>query len=180
MKNIGNILIGFLIGIMFTITVNAAVKEYVLKQSECKIVVDGVEVKGELPLLIMEPGFNYIPAAEFRSICDKIGIGFEFDVPTKEIRIATQKTQPLSAKGVDNVSEVVKTPDGLNVILYEGKYYVRWGELRDKSESLGLSFRIKDGIFYFLQNYGTVLCSLPLHTVYSTNDSATLDDYIYI
>jgi hypothetical protein len=145
--------IGILIGILIAaVPVGAAVQEYTLKQSECKIVVDGKEVKGELPLLIMDPGFNYIPAAEFRSICDKMGIGFEFDSPTKEIRIDTAQVKaeptpvpeiipnekgepeemevPINKYGLPDFSnytgtEPVLESDGTKrFFVYEGKEYI--------------------------------------------------------
>ena len=56
MKSARNVISGIIIGIMLTVTATAAVQEYTLKKSECKLMVDGVEVKGELPLLIMDPG----------------------------------------------------------------------------------------------------------------------------
>ncbi len=84
---------GIVIGILLTVTTNAAVNEYTLKQSECKLVVDGVEVKDEkLPVLLMEPGYNYLPAAAFRAVCESIGVGFAFDSASKEIRLTTNKT----------------------------------------------------------------------------------------
>lgn len=179
------IVFGIIIGIVLTVSANAAV-QYTLKQSECKIVVDGTEVKGELPLLIMEPGFNYIPAAEFRSICDKIGIGFEFDSATKEIRIDTGKVQTssvpmgtLEIKEGTVVSEVIThTPDGLKVMQYQGVNYIRWGELRKKCEFIGLQFDTKDSKFNFKTPDGTLLVSIPLYTIYSTQDSAMYDDYV--
>jgi hypothetical protein len=179
MKNIRNILIGIIIGFLLSTTVFAAVQEYTLKQSECKIVVDGVEVKGELPLLIMDPGFNYIPAAEFRSICDKIGVGFEFDVPTKEVRIITKNA--IEEKGADSVSEfITQTTDGYKVYKYQGNYYVRWGELKSKAKSLGLLFEIRNGQFIFMDNDKKPVFTIPLISIFSTNDCVTYEDYVNI
>jgi len=140
LKKYKQLLIGILIGILIAaVPVGAAVQEYILKQSECKIVVDGEIVKGELPLLIMDPGYNYLPAAEFRSICDKMGIGFEFDPPTKEIRIDTKKnrmqevqnglegdmlsevTVPINKYAHPDFSEV--PPDQRPEIETDGEYY---------------------------------------------------------
>jgi hypothetical protein len=137
------LVIGIIIGLILSIPVGAAVQEYTLKQSECKIVVNGEEVKGELPLLIMDPGFNYIPAAEFRSICDKMGIGFEFDVPTKEIRIDTKK-RTSSSKEADTVGEVIEqTPDGITVVTKkDGIKYVRLMDVGRRYEYKNIHFKI--------------------------------------
>jgi hypothetical protein len=133
--------------------VNAAV-EYTLKQSECKIIVDGVEVKGELPLLMMEPGFNYIPAAEIRSICDKIGVGFEFDALTKEVRIDTTKTQalatepspvptPIYAQEVADGKEVLSPQTLLQIFpidILGGEEYIRLRYIQKVSQPDGYDF----------------------------------------
>ncbi|HHU17380.1 MAG TPA: hypothetical protein GXZ70_04050 [Clostridiales bacterium] len=124
LKRNKKLILGIMIGVLISMVtpVGASINEYTLSKSDCKIVVDGVEVKGELPLLIMEPGFNYIPATEFRSICDKMGIGFEFDVPTKEIRINTKKDNlPIQTIGngmnegektvIDNKGEITLLPE---------------------------------------------------------------------
>jgi hypothetical protein len=187
-KKYRQLIIGFAICLLFVVVpVGAAVNEYTLKQSECKIVVDGKEVKGELPLLIMDPGFNYIAAAEFRSICDKIGIDFEFDPPTKEIRITTRQDvktmlsqSAVNEKESEGVSEVItQTPDGLEVFQYEGEKYIRWSKLRAKCESLGLKFDAKNNYFN-IKNDDTLLCSLPLYTIYSAYDSVKYSDYLSI
>ena len=39
--------------------------------------IDGETAKKELPVLNYQ-GYNYIPAATFREICDTIGVGFEW------------------------------------------------------------------------------------------------------
>jgi hypothetical protein len=96
MKNIRNIVIGIIIGIMLTVTVNAAVQEYALKQSEWNVVVDGQVVEdARYPVLLMDPGYNYLADGNFHEICEKAGIPFEVDVPTKEIRISTQEVKAI-------------------------------------------------------------------------------------
>lgn len=123
--------IGILIGIliMVAIPVGATVQEYILKQSDCKVVVDGIEFKDKkLPMLIMDPGYNYIAVATFREICEKIGIGFKFDSPTKEIRIDTNQiigiVEPTpSMVPIKQATEekeefdlITQTPDGITQI----------------------------------------------------------------
>lgn len=99
MKTIRNIAIGFIIGIMLTTTAFAAVQEYTLKQSEWVVVVDGQEVDDErYPVLLMEPGYNYLAAGNFREICTKAGLPFEADPETKEIRITTE--QPVAVQSI--------------------------------------------------------------------------------
>lgn len=93
MKNMRNIVIGIIIGIMLTVSANAAV-QYSLSQSEWTVVVDGQAVEDErYPVLLMDPGYNYLAAGNFREVCEKAGIPFEVDVPTKEIRISTQEAK---------------------------------------------------------------------------------------
>jgi hypothetical protein len=180
MKSARSAISGIIIGIMLTVTATAAVQEYTLKKSECKLMVDGVEVKGELPLLIMDPGYNYIPAAEFRSICDKIGIGFEFDVPTKEVRIETRQAQ-IETKGVDTVSEpITQTPDGIPTFQHDGEDYIKWSKIAVKCESFGFPFDTKNSKFNIKNTDGTIAVSIPLYTIYSTQDSARYDDYVSI
>ena len=58
--------IGILIGILitaFVFPVGAAIEQYTLKKSGVKIVVDGVQFSNEnLPVLLMDPGYNYLPS----------------------------------------------------------------------------------------------------------------------
>jgi hypothetical protein len=175
LKKYKQLLIGILIGILIAaVPVGAAVQEYILKQSECKIVVDGEVVKGELPLLIMDPGFNYIPAAEFRSICDKMGIGFEFDSPTKEIRIDTAQVKaeptpvpeiipnekgeteemevPLNKYGLPDFSNYdgqrpPKEDDGTNVYFtYDGVKYISIYTFPNHPKLLPPDYRFEIGV----------------------------------
>lgn len=122
------LILGILIGFSLTaIPVSAAVKEYNLKLSDCKIMVDGVEYKDKnLPILVMDPGYNYLPAAVFRNICNTIGIGFEFDNTTKQIQIDTKKLKNIPEieviKEVSVVEEVPLTKYGLpNFSKYKGE-----------------------------------------------------------
>ena len=76
--------------------IGAAVEQYILTPSAAKIVVDGAEVKdNKLPIMNYQ-GYNYIPAATFRSICDKIGVEFEWDNTTKEIQLSTKEVKAVS------------------------------------------------------------------------------------
>ena len=93
MKNIRNIVIGIIIGLILAVPINAAVQEYALKQSEWKVVVDGQVIQDErYPVLLMDPGYNYVAAGNFRDICAKAGIPFEVSAEAKEIRITTKQT----------------------------------------------------------------------------------------
>ena len=89
--------LGFLVGalIFSIIPVSAAVQEYVLQKSDCKLIINGKEYANkELPMLNYK-GYNYIPADSFRQICEQIGAKFEWVNETKEIRIdkAESKTE---------------------------------------------------------------------------------------
>lgn len=84
-------ILGFILAaVLFSaFPVAATIQQYILTPSTTKIVVDGIEVKdNKLPIMAYE-GYNYIPAATFKSICDKISIGFKWDEAVKEIRVAT-------------------------------------------------------------------------------------------
>lgn len=103
--------LGFILGaLLFSIIpASAAIQEYVLQKSDVRIMVDGEEhADKELPVLNYK-GYNYLPAAAFRGICDKIGVGFNWDNAKKEIQI-TAVTQ---AKEGDNVSDVPLNKYGL-------------------------------------------------------------------
>jgi len=98
MKNMRNIVIGIIIGIMLTVSANAAV-QYSLSQSEWTVVVDGQAVEDErYPVLLMDPGYNYLAAGLFREICDEAGLPFEANAESKEIHITT--SQPVAVKSV--------------------------------------------------------------------------------
>ena len=94
------IMFGVIIGILLTVSVNAAV-QYTLTESPWKIVVDDQVVQDEkLPMLLMEPGYNYAPVAVFREICGKIGLGFEANAEAKEVRITTKLEEKTVSKAV--------------------------------------------------------------------------------
>jgi len=146
-------ILGFLCAAMlFTaIPIGAAIQEYALKLSAAKIVVDGSEFKDEkLPVLYLDPGYNYIPAAVFRSICDKIGVGFEYDSATKEIQIDTKAatvnsdtlTTTETDTGGDTVSDkITQTPDGITeFVTFEGKQYIGFIAIRNKLKESGYDF----------------------------------------
>lgn len=97
LKKNKQLLIGFLLGaIVFSvIPTSATVQEYILQKSSHKIVVDGQEIiNKDLPMLYMNPGYNYIPVATFREICDKLDTKVEWIEKTNEIRIDTGKNTP--------------------------------------------------------------------------------------
>jgi hypothetical protein len=186
-------ILGFLCAAMlFTaIPIGAAIQEYALKLSAAKIVVDGSEFKDEkLPVLYLDPGYNYIPAAVFRSICDKIGVGFEYDSETKEMQIdtkaATVKSDTLTTTETDTggdivsdtVEKITQTPDGLPVFQYNEENYIGWLELRKKCESLGLHFKIENNAFNFKNPDDTLICSIDLFTTYDPFNSVKYDDYV--
>lgn len=83
------IIIGFLVTISIIIPVGASI-QYTLKESEWTVVVDGQAVVDErYPVLLMDPGYNYVAAGNFREICAKAGLPFEVNAETKEIHIST-------------------------------------------------------------------------------------------
>jgi len=178
--------LGFLLATLLfsAIPVGAAVQEYILTSTASKLVVDGVEVKNDTLPMMSYNGYNYIPASSFRDICDKIGVGFEWNDTTKAIEIdtsvATAETTIIST-GVDIMSDkITQTPDGIPVFQYNEENYIGWLELRKKCESLGLKFKIRDNAFEFLNADDSSICSLALATTYDPYDSAKYSDYINI
>jgi hypothetical protein len=171
----------FIIGALITgcIPAYAAVQEYILTSTASKITVDGAEVKNDQLPMMSYQGYNYIPAATFRDICDKIGVGFEWNNEAKEIQITTS-TGTTTTGAIDLSDKITQTPDGLPVFQYKGSNYIEWLELRKKCESLGLHFRIENNAFNFKNSDDTLICSIELFTIYSPFDYAKYDDYINI
>lgn len=100
------IMFGVIIGILLTVSVNAAV-QYTLTESPWKIVVDGQIIQDEkLPILLLEPGYNYAPVAVFREICGKIGLGFEANAEAKEVQITTKLEEKTVSKATPTVTPV--------------------------------------------------------------------------
>lgn len=88
--------------VMLIIPVAAKEIEYIFTASDCTLIVDGQEYSNpdiEIPLYNKD-GFNYAPLAVIRDLCMRLGIGFEFDSATKEIKIDTALP--------DNESEAIK------------------------------------------------------------------------
>lgn len=148
------LIIGFLLGAMLfsIVPVGATVQDYLLKKSEVKLIVDGKEFANkDLPVLIMEPGYNYIPAATFREICDTIGVGFEYVGDKKEIQIDTKKEELSSISENSQPSRqndiIQKTKDN-NIFLINGTEYI-----------------IMEGVYEYLRN---------------VNKGKKLNEYIYI
>lgn len=80
LKKHKQLIIGFLLGaLLFSVVpVGATIGEYILKKSTAKLMVDGKEFANkDLPVLNYK-GYNYIPAATFREICDTIGSRYSF------------------------------------------------------------------------------------------------------
>jgi hypothetical protein len=100
MKFMKGLTVGILIGILLTGSAFAAV-QYNLSESEWKVVVDGQPVQDErYPVLLLPPGYNYMAVGSLRSVCEKAGIPFEADVPTKEVRITTKEEKIVSTETV--------------------------------------------------------------------------------
>ena len=120
LKKYKQLITGIVIGALIfgAVPAGAAVKEYVLRPSTHKIIVDGVEFKDEkLPILFMEPGYNYIPVALFRKICEKIGASLEFDGAKGEIKISTGQA----------VKEEEEMSRQIEILHHNGKDYVELG-----------------------------------------------------
>ena len=138
LKKYKQFMIGFLVGaLLFTfIPVNAAVQEYILQKSSAKITVDGAEFTDDsLPVLYYK-GYNYIPAAVFRGICEKLGLGFDWVGETNEIQIQTkgdekrvEESRPIEGATIENIEK-----DDYNLIVVNGIEYVSLEEVYKKYE----------------------------------------------
>lgn len=127
------LIIGFILGVLFfgIVPVGATVQDYILKKSSAKLMVDEKEFSNkELPVLLYK-GYNYIPAATFREICDIIGVGFEYVGEKNEIQINTKEVISTQEGKVNSMEKVVK--DGFNLVVENGVEYVK---LRDVFEKL--------------------------------------------
>ena len=136
LKKYKQFMIGFLVGaLVFTfIPANAAVQEYILQKSLAKITVDGKEFANkDLPVLNYK-GYNYIPAAVFRGICEKLGLGFDWVGETNEIQIQTkgdekrvEESRPIEGATIENIEK-----DDYNLIVVNGIEYVSIEEMHEK------------------------------------------------
>ncbi len=132
-KKYKQLIIGFILGVLLfgIVPVGATVQDYILKKSSAKLTVDGKEFGNkELPVLLYK-GYNYIPAATFREICDIIGVGFEYVGEKNEIQINTKKIMSTQERKIDSVEKIVK--DEFKLVVENGVEYVK---LRDVFEKL--------------------------------------------
>ena len=145
--------LGFLTAALLfsALPIGAAVRQYTLKPATAKFTIDGVEIKDEkLPLLFLDPGYNYIPAAMFRQICDKIGVGFKWDNETKAMEIDTKGTDATTTGAVtvdyDKTNDkITSTPDGISDIeFHDGKYYIPFYLIKNKYADSGYRFMFFD------------------------------------
>lgn len=154
MKTIRHIAIGIIIGVIISIAVPALAQEFLLSKSDCKVVVNGQEIEDDnLPILLMEPGYNYLPAALFRGICEQIGIDFNFDSETKEIRLDAKVSELKSDSGSERkrenkMSEETKDQVELAPELYKGKRAYRNANLAPQRVENGLTIYDLLGVEY--------------------------------
>jgi ribosomal protein L33 len=146
LKKNKQLIIGFVLGALIfgIIPVGAVVQDYILKKSETKLMVDGKEFANkELPVLIYK-GYNYIPAATFREICDTIEVGFEWIGEKNEIQINTGKNVSISPvveerkiqgmNTVENIDDMrSEKKDGYNILIVDGIEYIHSREVFETS-----------------------------------------------
>ena len=152
---------GIIIGILLTVSVNAAV-QYTLTESPWKIVVDGQVVQDEkLPMLLMEPGYNYAPVAVFREICGKIGLGFEANAESKEVRITTkQEVKKVSTTNITPTPPLAVEYKEPYTIEYNGKRLAFLGDINDMLKPLGYEIAASnksDGLLWLRCNGAPVI-----------------------
>jgi hypothetical protein len=134
LKKFRHLIIGFVLGALFfrVIPVGAAIQEYILYKSEVQLTVDGQEYNNpELPILNYK-GYNYIPAATFRDICNAIGVDFQWAGQVNQIQLRTGNV-PIEPNNV-NESEVTNVPE-TTTIQYDqttglpvGAEYIEYGD----------------------------------------------------
>lgn len=122
------LIIGFLLGALIfgVVPVGATVQDYLLKKSSAKLMVDGKEFANkDLPVLNYQ-GYNYIPAATFREICNRIGVGFEWVGEKNEIQISTIKNSIERESGTEskNDSTINMQKDGLQLMVVDEVEYL--------------------------------------------------------
>lgn len=129
------LIIGFILGaLLFTIVpVGATVQDYLLKKSTAKLMVDGNEfLNKELPVLNYQ-GYNYIPAATFREICDTIDVEFEWVGEKNEIQIDTRKDSTktnISQQPSIQEDAIINTEDE-NIVLINGVKHISRDGIND-------------------------------------------------
>jgi hypothetical protein len=110
--------IAFMLGaLLFSgIPVMANVTEYIFTQSNCKLLIDGQEYNNpDIPIvLFMKDSSNFAPLAVLRDLCNKLGIPFEYDNDTKEIRITTTGVTNTGTNNTDNTNIIGKEENVLS------------------------------------------------------------------
>jgi hypothetical protein len=151
-------MLGFILAaVLFSaIPVGAAVQEYVLTSTATKIMVDGVEFKdAKLPIMAYE-GYNYLSAATFKSICEKIGAGFVWNNELKTIeidtKVVTTSTAALTVQTNINTggtktmqSDSNSLPEGATMIDFQGCKAIQYSGKTFISES---DLNMKFGFLY--------------------------------
>jgi hypothetical protein len=117
MKKYKQLIIGIIIGVVVAsiVPVGAAIEGYVLKKSPHKLVVNGEYWQEDtLPMMIYQDGYNYIPAATFRTICENMNIPFAWDGEKEEIQIGETKQGDGETMSEPVLLEIVNTevPEG--------------------------------------------------------------------
>lgn len=138
------LIIGFILGaLLFSIVpVSATIEEFILNRSETKLTLDGADITDEnLPILIMKPGYNYIPAGTFKEICDKMGVGFEWVGSSNEIQISTVKNisvPPTEERNGQSMNRIEK--DGYQLLVVDGVEYISFKEIHNHYNKQGYNF----------------------------------------
>ena len=130
------LIIGFVLGaLLFSIVpVSATVQEYLLQKSSAKLIVDGMEFANkELPVLNYK-GYNYLPAATFREVCNKIGIGSEWIGEKNAIQIdtSTKSNTAIADREQNSIQVTTYQKDSFDILNYNNKEYIAYIDIKDK------------------------------------------------
>lgn len=186
-------ILGFLCAaVLFSaIPAGAAIQEYILYQSEVKLMVDGAEISNpDLPILVYK-GYNYIPAATFRDICSKIGVDFQWiggvnqiQINTPTIQIASDSTSS-AAINADNGVNLTPPPgppklDGIDSVFideFDGKYYIKIEFVNKKIRPNGydILYNPKTEQYILIKTVPFVSYGRAVYSLLSPDDQILLD-----
>lgn len=122
--------------------------------------------------LLMEPGYNYVPAGNFRSICEKAGLPFTVNAEKKQIQISTAKEisvkiTPTAVPAKTSTSEIEEP----YTVISDGVKYAFMGSINNILKPFG--YRLKPSGYF---DGKLKLCDLADNIVFS-DIPTTYHDY---
>lgn len=184
LKKYKQLFIGILIGSFITlIPVSAAIKEYILYESECTLInSDGTKYEDKDYPLLMYKGSNYAPVGK---IAQFLGIPFTWEGKTKtatfNTTIAVNKslnTTETTVKGGDNVSATKTTSSTNPSLTYDeetglpiGAEYVEYNGCKSAVKYNGNIYMSRPDLFIYLNVKFKTIDPKSKTTTYVKDDS---------